>query len=255
MAQKAPGKHYREGISLVELFERFPDDAAAERWFEERRWGDGPSYCPMCGGTERLRPNPTRKPLPYWCGECRRHFSVRTGTVMHRSKIGLQKWAIAVYLWTTSLKGVSSMKLHRDLKITQKSAYFMAQRLREAWTEGHGGMAGPVEVDETHIGGKEKTSTATRSCGPVGALWERPRLPVLWIVPRTLSAPRLSRVPMPLRCKVSSLHGRPREPRCTRIRRLATRACRLGTSRSITQSPSTSATKPTPTASSHFGPR
>ena len=75
---------------------------------------------------------------------------------MHRSKIGLQKWAIAIYLWSVSLKGVSSMRLHRDLKITQKSAYFMAQRLREAWTEGHGGMAGPVEVDETHVGGKEK---------------------------------------------------------------------------------------------------
>ena len=158
MAQSAPGKHYREGISLVELFGMFPDDAAAERWFEKRRWGaaGNPSYCPMCGSTEKLRPVPSGKPLPYWCGECRRNFSVKTGTVMHRSKIGLQKWAIAVYLWTTSLKGVSSMRLHRDLKITQKSAYFMAQRLREAWTDGHGGMAGPVEVDETHIGGKEK---------------------------------------------------------------------------------------------------
>ena len=74
---------------------------------------------------------------------------------MHRSHIGFQKWAIAIYLWSVSLKGVSSMRLHRDLKITQKSAYFMAQRLREAWTEGHGGMAGPVEIDETHIDGKE----------------------------------------------------------------------------------------------------
>ena len=158
MAQKAPGKSHREGISLIELFGRFPDDAAAEQWFEEQRWGAAgkPSHCPMCGGTEKVRPVPSRKPLPYWCGECRRNFSVKTGTVMHRSKIGLQKWAIAIYLWSVSLKGVSSMRLHRDLKITQKSAYFMAQRLREAWTEGHGGMAGPVEVDETHVGGKEK---------------------------------------------------------------------------------------------------
>ena len=158
MAQKAPGKSHREGISLIELFGRFPDDATAERWFEEQRWDAAgkPSHCPMCGGTEKVRPVPSRKPLPYWCGECRRNFSVKTGTVMHRSKIGLQKWAIAIYLWSVSLKGVSSMRLHRDLKITQKSAYFMAQRLREAWTEGHGGMAGPVEVDETHVGGKEK---------------------------------------------------------------------------------------------------
>ena len=158
MAQSAPGKHYREGISLIELFERFPNDTTAERWFEEQRWGEAgkPGHCPMCGGTDKVRPVPSRKPLPYWCGECRRHFSVRTGTVMHRSKIGLQKWAVATYLWSVSLKGVSSMRLHRDLKITQKSAYFMAQRLREAWTERHASMAGPVEVDETHIGGKEK---------------------------------------------------------------------------------------------------
>ena len=158
MAQNAPGKHYREGISLIELFERFPNDATAERWFEEQRWGETvtPSYCPMCGGTDKLKSAPSRKPLPYWCGECRRHFSVRTGTVMHRSKIGLQKWAIAIYLWSTSLKGVSSMRLHRDLNITQKSAYFMAQRLREAWSDSPGGMLGPVEVDETFVGGKEK---------------------------------------------------------------------------------------------------
>ena len=158
MAQKAPGKHYRDGISLVELFQRFPNDEVAERWFEVARWGESgkPDHCPMCGATDKLKIIATRRPLPYRCGECRRYFSVKTGTVMHRSKIGFQKWAIAIYLWSTSLKGVSSMKLHRDLKITQKSAYFMAQRLREAWTEGHGGMAGPVEVDETHIGGKER---------------------------------------------------------------------------------------------------
>ena len=158
MAQSAPGKHYRDGISLVELFAKFPDDATAEGWFEEQRWGaaGNPSYCPMCGSTEKLRPVPSASLCPTWCGDCRRNFSVKTGTVMHRSHIGLQKWAIAIYLWSVSLKGVSSMRLHRDLKITQKSAYFMGQRLREAWSDSPGGMLGPVEVDETFIGGKEK---------------------------------------------------------------------------------------------------
>ena len=175
MAQRAPGKHYREGISLIELFQMFPDDAAAERWFEERRWGAAgqPSHCPLCGGAGKLRPVPSGRPLPYWCGGCRRNFSVRSGTVMHRSRIGLQKWAIAIYLWSTSLKGVSSMKLHRDLGITQKSAYFLAQRLREAWSGTPSGMTGPVEVDEVYMGGlRENMPRSKRKTlkgrGPVG---------------------------------------------------------------------------------------
>ena len=161
---KAPGKHYRQGISLVELFELFPDDAAAERWFEERRWGEtgNPSHCPMCGSLERLQPNPSRDPLPYWCGACRRHFSVKTGTVMHRSKIPLRKWVIAIYLWSISLKGVSSLRLRRDLKISQKSAYFMAQRLREAWSGTGGRFAGPLEVDEVYVGGQERNKHASK---------------------------------------------------------------------------------------------
>ncbi|WP_419854310.1 IS1595 family transposase [Candidatus Poriferisodalis sp.] len=159
---KAPGKSFRKGISLIEIVEMFPDDETAERWFEEQRWGKAgePHCCPLCGSKDRLNATKSGKPLPYWCGSCRRHFSVRSGTVMHRSKIPLRKWAIAIYLWATSLKGVSSMKLHRDLDITQKSAYFLAQRLREAWSDMGGDMAGPVEVDETFVGGKAKNMHA-----------------------------------------------------------------------------------------------
>ncbi len=151
----APGKAFRKGINLIELFEMFPDDATAERWFEEQRWGtEGkPSHCPLCGDCGKLKEAPNCKPLPYWCGACRRHFSVRTGSVMHRSRIPLRKWAIAVYLWATSLKDVSSIELHRDLNITQKSAWFLAQRLREAWSEFTGGMDGRDEIDDTYMGG------------------------------------------------------------------------------------------------------
>lgn len=142
----------------MELFEMFPDDETAETWFEEQRWGEAgkPTHCPMCGSTEKQGVCKNPKPLPYWCGKCRRHYSVKTGSVMHRSRIGYKSWAIAIFLWSTSLKGVSSMKLHRDLKITQKSAYFMARRLREAWSGKQGGMSGPVEIDEVYFGGKRK---------------------------------------------------------------------------------------------------
>lgn len=157
MAHSAPGKHFRKGISLIELFRMFPSDAEAERWFEETRWGANLDHlcCPRCGGME-VKETPKRKPMPYWCKDCRRHFSVKIGSAMERSRIGYQKWAIAIYMWSTSLKGVSSMKLHRDLAITQKSAYFMAQRLREAWPHTDTPMSGPVEADESYFGGKRK---------------------------------------------------------------------------------------------------
>ena len=131
MAKKAPGKAHREGISLIELIEMFPDDDSARTWFEDQIWPDG-RHCPRCGSTETIEAtgNP---PMPYWCPPCRRHFSVRTGTALERSKVPFRKWAIAIYLEMTSLKGVSSMKLHRDLGVTQKTSWFMLHRIREAW--------------------------------------------------------------------------------------------------------------------------
>ena len=156
MTQKAPGKSHRKGISLPELSRMFPDDAAAEKWFAEQRWPEGP-YCPYCGSTN-VQSGTKHKTMPYRCREkeCAKRFSVRTKTPMEASNLGFQVWAIALYLVTTNLKGVSSMKLHRDLKITQRSAWFLAHRLREAWKDHGAQFAGPVEVDETFIGGKEK---------------------------------------------------------------------------------------------------
>ena len=91
--------------------------------------------------------------LCYRCKDCRKHFSVKIGTVMEASNLSYQKWALAIYLIATSLKGVSSMKLHRDLKIRQPSAWHLAQRIREGFGGDVQEMAGPVEVDETYIGG------------------------------------------------------------------------------------------------------
>ncbi|MYB37918.1 MAG: IS1595 family transposase [Gammaproteobacteria bacterium] len=158
MAYKAPGKSHREGIDLVALMDMFPDEATATRWFESVVWPEG-RCCGHCGAMNTTRV-PNAKPMPYWCPDCRSYFSVRTGTAIERSKIPLRKWAIAIYLEMTSLKGVSSMKLHRDLGISQKSAWFMLHRIREAWMKepqsGNGKMGGPVEVDETYMGGRRK---------------------------------------------------------------------------------------------------
>ncbi len=148
-----PGRSERKGITLVEAVRRFGDDAKAEAWFIERRWPNG-VRCPECDSLA-VSPRKNRKPMPFRCRSCSKDFSVRSGTVMHSSKLGLGKWAIAMYLMSTNLKGVSSMKLHRDLGITQKSAWHLAHRIRESWDDFRAQFGGPVEVDETYMGGKE----------------------------------------------------------------------------------------------------
>ena len=152
--KKAPGRFEREGLSLPELFTIFPDDATAEKWFEKQRWPNGIA-CPECGAL-RYAVVKNKKPMPYRCKDCRKYFSVRKGMVMQSSKLGYQKWAIAIYLVATSLKGISSMKLHRELKVRQPTAWHLAQRIREGFVSGRVLMSGQVEVDETFIGGKER---------------------------------------------------------------------------------------------------
>ena len=164
MPNRGPGRAHRRGISLKELFKRFPDDAAAEKWFIESRWPNGEVACPRCGSMNVLKKT-KHETMPFWCRACRRFFSVRTGTPMQHSKIGYQDWLTAMYLELTSLKGVSSMKLHRDLKLSQKSTWFLGHRVREMWRRDHTKdeeFRGPIEADESFVGGKVKSMNASR---------------------------------------------------------------------------------------------
>ena len=156
MARKAPGRSHRTGMTVMEMLKLFPDDAAAEWWFEEQRWPNGERFCPDCGST-RIAVVASRKPMPYRCRDCRAHFSVRKGTAMQSSKVGYQKWAIAFYMMTTGSKGTSSMKLYREVGIRQATAWFLMQRVREGFMGGiDKPFPGPVEADETAVGGKRK---------------------------------------------------------------------------------------------------
>ena len=146
MTQAAPGRSEREGISLVGLTRLFPNDAAAEAWFIKQRWPDG-IHCHYCGSAN-VQTGAKHQTMPFRCRErtCAKRFSVRTGTVMQSSKLGFQVWAFAIYLLMTNLKGISSMKLHRELSITQRSAWYLAHRLRAAFAKSRGGTDHPENL-------------------------------------------------------------------------------------------------------------
>lgn len=138
-------------ISTFQLFELIPDAETARLYLESRLWPNGP-VCPTCSGQDRIT---TRKGGFYRCNKCKLDFTVRTGTIFERSHVPLHKWIYAMYLMVTARKGISSMQLAKEIGVTQKSAWFMLQRLREACAGKGNKLNGIVEIDEAFIGGKE----------------------------------------------------------------------------------------------------
>jgi transposase-like protein len=138
-------------ISTFELFALVPDAETARVWFESRLWPNGPR-CPICGTGDRIT---TRKGGFYRCNQCKEDFTVRTGTIFERSHVPLHKWIYAMYLVVTARKGISSMQLAKEIGVTQKTAWFMLGRLREACGDKLDKLRGIVEIDECFIGGKE----------------------------------------------------------------------------------------------------
>jgi transposase-like protein len=147
--------------------EYFHNEAAAFAFLESVLWPEGP-VCPHCGNFDKvyaLEGKTTRVGLKK-CGACRKQFTVKVGTVFESAHIPLHKMLQAVYLLTSSKKGISAHQLHRTLEITYKSAWFMAHRIREAMRTGGlppmGGLGAVVEVDETYIGVKKGKSKSAR---------------------------------------------------------------------------------------------
>ena len=159
MTRKAPGKSHRKGLTFMEVAEMFRDEETAREWIASQRWPDGP-HCPKCGSTN-VQAGIKHKTMTHRCRDCmsgksKTMFSIKTGTVMEGSNLKYRAWAVGIYLFTTNLKGVSSMKLHRELGISQKAAWFMLHRLRLAFEAEKSAFSGPVEIDETYVGGKMK---------------------------------------------------------------------------------------------------
>ena len=138
-------------MTLVEAVNTFGDPDKAEAWFEEMRWPNG-IVCFECGSLD-IRERKGRRPTPYHCRDCGKDFSVRTGTLMQGTNLSLDKWAMAFYLIATNLKGISSVKLAKDIGVTQKTAWHLMHRIRETWRDSEDPLFfGPVEVDETYVG-------------------------------------------------------------------------------------------------------
>ena len=160
-------------ISNKEFDKRIPDEAAAVEFLEQTMWGDAP-FCPRCGG-EGVYRTKTGKPMSHRCRDCRRHFSVRSGTPMEGSQIDTRTWLLAIRIMHTARKGRSAMEMHKDLGLTWNSCWFLCQRIREAMDVGNEVLTGIIELDETWVGGKEGSKHADKK---LHGHWQDGKIPV-----------------------------------------------------------------------------
>lgn len=179
--------------SLIQMMEAIPDEQAAVDHFTAIRWKNG-AFCPHCGSTRVYH---FSNKCSHKCGDCRKRFSIRVGTIFEDSKLPLRKWLLAIWLITSHKKGIASTQLAKDIGVTQKSAWFMTHRLREAarTQSFNRNLTGEVEADETFIGGKEKNKHASKRTG--GKQGGKGKIAVLGILERggelrTGTTPRLS---------------------------------------------------------------
>lgn len=168
-------------LNLIELAHEYSDPERARALLEELLWPDGP-VCPHCEFDEVYKltaregsKSPVRPGL-YKCAACRKEFTVTVGTILEDSHLPISKWLMAFFILCSSKKAISAHQLHRMLKITYKSAWFMAHRIRHAMgpTLPLGKLlTGTVEIDETFVGGKGTHKTKFQKKTPVVALVER----------------------------------------------------------------------------------
>lgn len=155
--------------NLPDFMARFPDEDACRAYFETIRFAGG-DFCPHCDHKKINRFSDGKR---YRCASCRRDFTIKTGTLFGESKLPIRTWFLAIYLLTTSKKGISSIELAQQVGVSQKTAWFMDHRIREAMQQGDGKLFGDVEIDETYTGGKHLRKDGFRKKAPIFGMIER----------------------------------------------------------------------------------